>query len=490
MSLIIPALGKAQPAFFTRRNPRLKTMGAAVDISMAKMGHKPMPWQRYANAITNEIDPYHPRRWRYDLVVVTVPRQAGKSTWELGTLGHRVIAFNRRNSIMTAQTGKDARKRWDSLVKDLDAKKKKADWKVRESGGSERLTYLRRDSSLSPFAPTPKSVHGDTINDVGIDEGWAFDDVSGYELETAVAPTQLTVSDSQMIIVSTRGTHKSTWLNALIKRGRESVNDPNSRMAYLEFSADPEAAARDPFSDETLSFHPAIGHTQDIDKIRSLYTGDLASWYRSILNLESPIAENAVVDLAIWDSLSESHPGPIYGKDTDIPILLPHQSQIHIAYDVAFDRSAACVIGAWVDENGAHIQVLKSGEGTGWLPSTIQDLYHAGYASISCDNVGPTRTITEDLRADMQGAVKFCTVPEYATACQMFLDRVKDGDLTHDAHPDTRRALQVAYARYFGGATAFDPTRSLGNIDHLRAAAVALYRASVAHSTGGLQLFI
>lgn len=307
-NLHIPALGAAQPAYFTRRNPRLKTMGRAVDESMRRMGHAPMPWQRYASAVANEIDPYHPRRWRYDLVLVTVPRQAGKSTWELCTLGHRIIAFNRRMSLMTAQTGRDARKRWNSLVKDLDAKKRKDDWKVRESGGSEALTYLRRDSTLSPFAPTPKSVHGDTINDVGIDEAWAFDAVGGYELETAVAPTQLTVSDSQMIIVSTRGTHKSTWLNALIERGRASVNDPNSRMAYIEFSADPAAAARDPFSDETLSFHPAIGHTQDIDKIRSLYTGDLAAWYRSILNLESPVTEDAVVDLAIWDSLSADHP--------------------------------------------------------------------------------------------------------------------------------------------------------------------------------------
>lgn len=487
--LYIPALGDAQPAFFTRRNPRLKTMGPAVDLSMQRLGHPPMPWQRYANALTNELDPYHPRRFRYDLVVITVPRQAGKSTWELSTLGHRTIVFNRRRSIMTAQTGQDARKRWKSLVKDLDAKRRPRDWQVRESAGSEALTYLRRDSVLSPFAPTPKSVHGDTIHDVGIDEAWAFDSVGGYELETAVAPTQLTVPDSQIIIVSTRGTHKSTWLNALIERGRASVEDPDSRMAYLEFSADPVAAARDPFSDETLSFHPAVGHTQELDKIRALYTGDLASWYRSILNLESPITEDAIVDLAIWDSLTADHPGPIHGVDSpDRPILLPHQSQIHLAYDVAYDRSASVIYGAWLDADGAHIQVLRSGEGTAWLPSTVYDLYQAGYASINCDNVGPTRTVTEDLREDMMGAVRFCSVPEYATACQLLLDRVADGKLTHDGHPDTRKALQVAFARHMGGAKSFDAQRSLGPIDHIRAAAVALYRATVAHSTG-MQLY-
>jgi hypothetical protein len=468
-------------------------MGAAVDLSMARLGTPPMPWQRYANAIANEVDPARPKHWRYDLVVVTVPRQAGKTIWETGNLGHRIIVFNNHHSLMTAQTGKDARKRWDSLVTAFDAKKKTHDFKVRESSGSESLKYLPRNSDLSPFAPTPKSVHGDTKNDIGIDEAWAFDSVAGHDLETAVAPTQLTVPDSQLIIVSTRGTAKSTWLNALIEKGRASVGDPDSRMAYLEFSADPAAAARDPFSDETLSFHPAVGHTQDLDKIRALYTGDLAAWYRSILNLESPVSEDAIIDLAIWDRLSDDHPGPVVGRDyseadEDHQPRIPDISGVHVAYDVALDRSGASVVGAWIDGDGLHLQVLRSQDGSAWLAPMVRDLQAQGYASVSSDDAGPTRTVTEDLRDVLGASIAVATPKEYASACQLILDRAKDGDLTHDAHPTLRRNLQVARIRYLGGAIAFDAQRSAGPIDTLRAAALAAYRATQSRATG-LNLF-
>lgn len=486
---MIPLLGAAQPAYATRRNPRLHSMGRAVDLSMTRLGATPMPWQRYASAITNEIDPYRPRRWRYDLVVITVPRQAGKTKWETSTLGHRIITFNNHHSLMTAQTGKDARKRWDSLVTAFDAKKKTHDFKVRESSGSESLTYLRRNSDLSPFAPTPKSVHGDTKHDVGIDEAWAFDAVSGHDLETAVAPTQLTVDDSQLIIVSTRGTAKSTWLNTLIEKGRASVEDPESRMAYIEFSADPAAAARDPFSDETLSFHPAVGHTQNLDKIRALYSGDLAAWYRSILNLESPISEEAIIDLAIWDRLSDDHPGPVVGYHyTDAPPAIPALSSVHVAYDVALDRSGASVVGAWTDDDGLHVQVLRSQDGVQWLAPLVRDLQAQGYASVSADDAGPTRTVTEDLRDTLGASPMVATPKEYASACQLILDRARDGELTHDAHPTLRRNLQVARLRYLGNTIAFDPQRSGGPIDTLRAAALAAYRATQARA-GGLALF-
>lgn len=475
---MIPLLGTAQPAYATRRNPRLRSMGSAVDLTMSRLGHPPMPWQRYASAIANEIDPYRPRHWRYDLVVVTVPRQAGKSTWELATLGHRLIVFNDRRSIMTAQTGKDARKRWDSLVRDLDAKKKKGDFKVRESSGTEALTYLRRTSVLSPFAPTPKSIHGDTIHDVGIDEAWAFDQVSGHDLETAVAPTQLTIPDSQIIIVSTRGTEKSQWLNMLIERGRASVGQPDSRMAYIEFSADPEAAERDPFSDETLAFHPAVGHTQDLDKIRSLYTGDLAAWYRSYLNLPSPVAEDSVVDLAIWDSLAEDHPDEI-----------PDPENVHLAYDVAWDGSAASIAAAWIDEAGLHLAILRSQSGTAWLVPTIDRLSRAGYASISADDAGPTRTVSGDVLEKSGEIVTITRAREYASACQLILDRVRDGNLTHDANPQLRRALQCAALRRFSQALAFDPLYSTGPIDALKSAAIAAYQATAARGRG-LNLYI
>jgi len=61
---------------------------------------------------------------------------------------------------MTAQTGKDAGKRWRSYVEDIPD--------VEDSGvtvmrgkGAERLTYDKTGSYLEPFPPTDAAIHGD-----------------------------------------------------------------------------------------------------------------------------------------------------------------------------------------------------------------------------------------------------------------------------------------------------------------------------------------
>jgi hypothetical protein len=118
----------------------------------------------------------------------------------------------------------------------------------------------------------------------------------------------------------------------------------------------------------------------------------------------------------------------------------------------------------------------------------VRDLQAQGYASVSSDDAGPTRTVTEDLRDVLGASIAVATPKEYASACQLILDRAKDGDLTHDAHPTLRRNLQVARIRYLGGAIAFDAQRSAGPIDTLRAAALAAYRATQSRATG-LNLF-
>lgn len=156
---------------------------------------------------------------------------------------------------------------------------------------------------------------------------------------------------------------------------------------------------------------------------------------------------------------------------------------VHIAYDVAMDRSAATIAGAWVDGDGLHVQILRSQDGTGWVLPVLRKLNAEGYAGISADDAGPTRTLTEDVR-DAGIDVETATPKEYASACQLILDRARDGDMTHDAHPDLRTALQRAALRYLGGAVAFDPLRSSGPIDALRAATIAAYRATQARGSG------
>ena len=466
------------PRYATRRDPANPSFGERVAAVAAFLGTPLMPWQKQVADVVTEVDRKRPGAWRYPIVVISVPRQAGKTALLRALLVDRAMCYKNHEIMMTAQTGKDARKRWKQILKALGTEKNKQYFKTYESRGGEQLEYLPTRSTISPFAPTPKSIHGDSLNLVAVDEAWAFDETSGHDLETAIMPTQLTVIDSQLLVVSTKGTTDSAYLNGLISKGRESVSDPRSSFAYFEWSADPKLAQENPYSNETLAFHPAIGHTQTADKIRTLATGDLAAWNRSVLNLDAESSEQTgPVNLAIWDSLAVAETPAAPAKET-----------VCIGFDIAEDATAAAVIAAWVDCEGTTVaRVVKTGPGVDWLPATLKQAQQEGYAGIYSDDSGPARTLTHDLEEEID--ITPLRAREYSTACQMFLDRVRSGDINHDGNPEIRTQLKNTAVRPLSGAVAFDAKKSRGPIDMVRALTVAVWAANQ-HKPAPLQLFI
>lgn len=451
------------PKYGTARNPNNPSFGARVAAVATYLGTPLMPWQRRVADVVMELNPRDPGAWRYQQVVISVPRQAGKTALLRAIMADRLMNYARHEVLMTAQTGKDARKRWKQLAEALRAEKKQDIFKTRLSQGSEAVTFLPNGSKIAPFAPTPKSIHGDSLHLVTVDEAWAFDSEKGAALETAINPTQLTVKDSQLIIVSTKGTASSAYLNQLIEKGREAVKDPLASMAYFEWSANEEQANENPYSDETLSFHPAIGYTQSADKIRSLETGSLDAWKRSILNLETA-TESTILNLAVWDSLS---------GEVQVPREI---NQVSLGFDVAQNREGAAIYAAWTDKaKGLQIALVKQAPGVSWLLDDLPALARLGHRDIIADDSGTARTVIGDLDSETRDKISVLKPREYATACQLFLDRVKAGEITHDHNPGLRDAIANAAIRSMGGAVAFDARKSAGAIDTLRAAALAVW---------------
>lgn len=462
----------SEPKYATARTRTNPSYGRRIEAMAAYMGGPLMPWQKQVAAVGMELDPKRPGAFRYDTVVVSVPRQSGKSYLLRAIMADRIMSYNRHEVVMTAQTGKDAKKRWNQLINSLKADKKPAYFNVRKSQGTEYLEYLKRGSKLSPFAPTPKSVHGDSLNLITIDEAWAFDADSGAALEAAIEPTQLTILDSQMWIVSTRGTSKSAYLNTLIERGRHAVDDPTSRLAYFEWSADEALAEADPYGEATLAFHPAMGHTQTYEKILSLakpgVPGALANWRRSILNLYTPLENETIIDLALWDSLA-----------ADQPLEPPPPNEVSIGVDIALDRSGASIVAAWVTADGdLALSLIMSGPGVDWVAPTVRRLSSAGYKWIGADATGPMATTATDI-TNSGAALEIIKTKEYALATQLLLDRVRDGRLVHDGATQLRTAWGQATCRPMYGVMALDASRSAGPIDALRAAAVAVHGAGI-----------
>ena len=464
------------PRYVTQLDPACYSLGGRMAVHSANLGEPFMPWQRQAAQLITAVHPDDPTRWRYSLVVITVPRQAGKTTLLRAAHLDRMMKPTpdgqppRKPLTLwtTAQTGQDARKRFNQLA-DLVETNGVLSQLVhrRASVGSEHLRLGL--TSLAPFAPTPKALHGESTPFVSVDEAWAFDEAQAATLLAAITPTMTAFPGRQLVVISTAGDRKSRWLWSLVKAGRAAVGDPDSRTAYLEYSADPrysDTGDGDPLSVEALDFHPAIGHTTTADDIRALYQQDqtpgrLDNIRRGFLNLwpSDMDATGAGRSLADFDTAT------LAGRALE---QLPAPTAL--ALDVAADRSGAAIYAAAPLPDGRTIvELVESGPGVAWIqsaPLPAAPLWH--------DPTGYTGAAATGLDRPKRAA----KAVDLADATAGFLAAVADGTALLDGAPELRRQWEIAETRSAGiGGFAFDPGRSAEPIDHLRAAALAWHAA-------------
>lgn len=473
-----------KPKYATQRDVSVPTLGGVVAAVAEKVrGSAPMPWQKYVLDVSHELSTQYPGEWKYQTVIVSVPRQSGKSHMLADIHLHRMLSFHRHLAVMTAQTGKDASKRWKQIVDSINPSGLDK-FDIKRGNGAQLVTFLPTGSNLSPFAPRASSIHGDSLALATIDEAWAFSEVQGNDLEGAISPTFLTVPNSQLWIVSTRGTANSAWLNSLIDKGRAAVNDPASRIAYFEWSADEHEADSDPYSDTTLAFHPALGHTQTARKIRDVGSkASIGEWRRAYLNLPTEQTETAI-DMAVWASLAWD-----YDPDTKERPTPASAQDIVIAWDTAIDGSAASIAAAWLDEdNHPQTQIIATAPGTTWLRRALDNLSRQGYRAIISDDSGSNRTLHAELMP-MLASGEIIGWKEYGSACQALLDRVREGSLTHDGHPALTKALYGTSIRRSGNIQIIDVAKSTTPQDALRATAIAAWAAVERLATPALQIF-
>lgn len=272
----------AVPTFATRRDPRRRSWGAAVEeIADAltgarlpwqcRIGSPLMPWQKSLSEVATEVD--HDGCLWYRTVIVTVQRQAGKTSGLRPIMAQK--AQQGRHVWFTAQTRAHARKRWMDLTMPIASQLGRGVVKHNTGVGIEELRWLTGGrGGVTPFAPNETGMHGETPDDVMTDEGWKFTleqaaaMQGGYEFGFATKP------DPQEWILSTQGTVESEWFALLTETGRAAVADPYSRTAYFEYSmpAELDGVPVGQLPDDVLlelifAHHPADGFTLQRDRV-------------------------------------------------------------------------------------------------------------------------------------------------------------------------------------------------------------------------------
>lgn len=461
--------------FATPRDPSRATIGGRI-ANIAKMLGKPgMPWQREVWDVAGELDAFG--QLVYEIVLVTVPRQSGKTTMYGPVQIERAITTPGCKTFYTAQTGKDARSRFNDLKQLLEGSQlMHLGPSFRLSAGDEAILWPN-GSRNKIFAPVQAALHGETPPLVGMDEIWEFDELLGDALlEGAIIPAQVTLNGRRQVwLISTAGTAESVFLRKWVERGRESVRVPGShpKLAYFEASL-PEGA--DPYDPIAIArFHPAVKRTdgtgtQELEALMELaHSTSRATWLRAFCNVWTETAD-PFIPPAEWDDMAD-------------PEISASWRDVAITWDVALDNLMGVIVATWRDKTGhAYTRVVHAAPGTQWMVDLLVELYDRKPAAFGADNGGPTRRITDEVRrrlTELHGdELDLVTLGgiDSGVAHDAWVTAARDEHtITHDGSKTLSNAVAHLVLKRTGETTRISRSASTGPVAAVIASATGLY---------------
>lgn len=441
-----------------------------------------MPWQRYVADVAMEVD--DAGDLVYDRVVVTVPRQSGKTTLVLAVLAHRSVAEfpggrldvgpQRQTVAYTAQTRNDARKKWiKEFIPVLEGSPFRQKFSKRLTNGSEGFDWVN-GSTFDLVATMEKSGHGDTLDLGIIDEAFAQTD---DRLEQGLEPAMVTRRSPQLWIISTAGEnpYKSPFLWTQVEAGRALCESGGvSSTAYFEWSVGADEDLDD--LDVVAARHPAVGHTITRGVLakrreRAEREGDLAGFKRAYCNM--------------WGSGVEDK-DPKLPADAWAATAVTRQVEVSpgsasLAFDVSRDGEWASIAVGVGDLTAPYVELVEHRRGAGWLPGRLVELVESVQPlAVGVNGAGPSGSmvlsVLEAFRAagvDV-GLLRQLGATEYKQACGGFYVDVVEGRLAHFAgQAPLDAAAAQASDRPLGDAWAWDIKATTDPISPLVAATIA-----------------
>jgi hypothetical protein len=452
---------------------------------MSLLKKPPMPWQRYVADVAGEIGP-DGMLW-YNTVIVTGPRQIGKTAMDLARNVQSCLMSPNRRAWYTAQSGQHASAKWREMT-DLyvDTPRLKNLAHRRLTNGSEVLTF-RNGSEFRPHPPTEDSLHSKQSDTNTIDEAWAFTKLQGTALLGAIQPTTLTRrslvhQQPQLWLVSTEGTIESTFFNEILDNARAGLI--SERTAIFDFGV--------PFDEDgndlaTIArYHPGYGYVLDRESLDAAAEqlrdspGELARAYAN----QRTGATERTIPREPWRAAAHhaaAPAGPVcFGAAVGVDAIDTTITATQYA-----DEQHAHKVSAVV--NGGH------SAGTWWALDKLREL-HEKYpeAAFAIDRVGPSAALYDEaVRADLP-LVELSSAGVSA-ACQNVLTGITNPNgatWLYKPHEALDAAADLATRRWImDGAWVWGRRASVGSISALEAATLGSYGLDHMPETPGMQLF-
>jgi len=443
------------------------------------IGRPFMPWQRYVADVALELD--DDGRFVYRQVVVTIPRQSGKTTCCGMVMEHRAMLLRGGRVWFTHQSQKDAvdwllNEHWPMLAPFAGTAR------LRRAAGSEHVGWPS-GGLVRPFPPTPSGLHGKTSDLVVVDEPWSFDLIKGRQIDQAIVPTQATRPNAQVWKVSTAGDANSLWWLGTVEAGRAAtLAGRTTGLAFFEWAC-PDRL--DPTDEASWSvYHPAFGRTIG------------AGAMHSALDMLGPDEFARAYGNRWVSTTARVIPATAWIEAGDDRQSLPEPGAMSLGFDVAVDRSDAAIVAAWLDESTpeapvVRLEVTDWREGSGWLPERLKALQDRWRPQrIAYDAAGPALDVADAAgRAGLQ--LEPLKARDFAAACAGLLEAViaEPPAVRYRPHEALDAAAAAATRRSLGDAWAWGRRQSSVSLSTLTAATCARWAVLHAGPQGPFRIY-
>lgn len=461
-----PYAGPA-PLYATPRTPELATEGGRIALVSEALGAPFLSWQRCVADVGTELLP--DGRYRYPVVVVSVPRQSGKTT-ELRAVGtDRCLSRDDCGVFYTAQTGKDARERWQDAVKAVKGSPLAPLATFRSAAGAERIVWPN-GSTFRAFAPLPTSLHGYTPPLVMLDEAFAHDEQLGDDLMGAIGPAQVTIPHRQLWIVSTAGTARSVFLRRWIDRGL--AGDPGVALFLWGCPEGVDVYDASRWADWHPGMEPLPNGRQlvTVDALRSEAETLPRSEFERAYGNRWTRTRSYLITAESWDALDHR---ALYAGDEQRP---PARGDaVVFGWDVMPDRSTGALTAAWRDRERVQLRVVRSGVRIDQLVEAVRELHAQGWRRFAYAPDGPAREVVPELGKLPGLKLDEVAGRDYADSWGLLLEHIARRTMAHDGTDQLAQAAGNVATRPSLDAAAPSRRASAGDVTPLLAGMVAAY---------------
>lgn len=461
-------LGSATPRVHTpplrELTPETSLGFSVIQFAEDILGETLLPWQEWF--LIHALELNEDGTLRFKTVLLMVARQNGKTHLVKILILWRLFVMQAALVIGAAQSLGDAEDVWEEVVRQaediplLAERITRVSWvnggkKMRLStGGIYMVETLQRDAGRGKTADL---VFLDELREHKTPVAW-----------NALAATTLVPKMSQNICASNAGDAQSVVLNQMQDKASNAIETgrtDSTSVALFEWSAEPDCDIND--RDQWVLANPALGHTLTEAAIQAAQDSMTEAGFRTEhLCQRVQSIETGVIPYEIWRDQAD--------------LQAQHADPVHLALDVAWDRSAATLAVASRSADGRYlVEVVAHRSGVDWispwLSERLEGTWWDGRLALQARGA-PVSALKDELVSIGVEVVEWGG-PELSAGTGRFFDYIVAGKLRHLAQPVLDSAARVAKSKVSGDAWWFDRKNSPADISALIACCAAVWSA-------------